>query len=165
MAPLGCAVMKHESNTKNTTPNALRSVTCPVRHCKNSRRIDVAKISSRLKVESFCIVSCLVHGRVHIVYFSAVSIHIIFTCFDAQYMLQDTHIKVMKKSTLLEKSSSCGWRVSGETNTGENTQHPNCLVSFSTHTLNLCWQMKSSLYGKGALQNSYSSFTFHAAKR
>lgn len=61
----------------------------------------------------------------------------------------------MQKSTLLEKSSSWGCRTCGETSIQEkkNTQHPICLVSFSTHTLNLSWQMKSSLCRKGALQN------------
>lgn len=108
MAPLGYAVMKYESNTKTTAPNALRSVTCPVRHCEKSGGIDVAKISSRLKVESFYIVSCLVHGRVHIVYLSSVSFHIIFTYLNAQTMLLDTNIKVLENSALLEKSSSCG---------------------------------------------------------
>lgn len=120
MAPLGYAVMKYESNTKTAAPNALRYVTWRARRCENSRGNDVAKISSRLKVERCCIVSCLVGGRVHIVYLSSVSVHIIFTYLSAQKMLLDTNIKVLEKPTLLEKSPSCGCSTGKVASRGKN---------------------------------------------
>lgn len=53
MASLGYAVMKYESNTKNTARNVLRSVTAQFSTARTLGAIGDAKISSGLKVSSF----------------------------------------------------------------------------------------------------------------
>lgn len=104
MAPLGYAVMKSESNTR--APNALRYVTWPARHCENSGGIDVAKISSRLKVECCCGVSP------HCLPVLSVSPHYFHLLKCTEDVVRHKY-KGVEKSTLLEKSSFRGC------NTGE----------------------------------------------
>lgn len=89
MASLGYAVMKYESNTKNTARNVLRSVTAQFSTARTLGAIGDAKISSGLKVSSFFFSWESIRGKVHIVYFSLLSLPFISSFIPSLFLLEN----------------------------------------------------------------------------
>lgn len=112
MAPLGYAVMKSESNTR--APNAHRYVTSRAQHRMNSGCIDVAKISSHLKVECCCIVGP------HCLPVLSVSPHYFHPLKCTEDVVRHKY-KGVGKSAVLVKSSSCGCNRGEVASGGEKT--------------------------------------------